>query len=172
MDSMDGSICDATHSLARDFRARERASREGSRRLRPPSRRPRERRDARGDGERGRDGNGDAEVFTRGDGENESRARAELFHTTGASSRADASSTDVVPERRSAASLRAKYGRPESSAATDAASRARETRDALVERGERLGTLQDKSARLEADAANFADLARQIRKQSERPRWF
>ena len=85
---------------------------------------------------------------------------------------ADASSTDVVPERRSAASLRAKYGRPESSAATDAASRARETRDALVERGERLGTLQDKSARLEADAANFADLARQIRKQSERPRWF
>ena len=102
----------------------------------------------------------------------ESRARAELFHTTGASSRADASSTDVVPERRSAASLRAKYGRPESSAATDAASRARETRDALVERGERLGKLQDKSARLEADAANFADLARQIRKQSERPRWF
>ena len=102
----------------------------------------------------------------------ESRARAELFHTAGASSRADASSTDVVPERRSAASLRAKYGRPESSAATDAAARARETRDALVERGERLGKLQDKSARLEADAANFADLARQIRKQSERPRWF
>jgi len=104
---------------------------------------------------------------TRAAATDESNERAQLF---GAMSHANASSS-VVPERRSAASVRAKYGRPEASAAADAALRLHETRDMLVERGERLSTLQDKSAALEADAANFADLARQIRKESER-RWF
>ena len=77
----------------------------------------------------------------------ESRARAELFHTAGPSALgADASSTDVVPERRSAASLRAKYGRPESSAATDAAC-ARERRETPSSNAASASKLQDTSAR-------------------------
>ena len=42
-----------------------------------------------------------------------------------------------------------------------------ETRDMLVERGERLERLSDKSAALENDAANFAEMCKQIRKKSE-----
>ena len=43
-----------------------------------------------------------------------------------------------------------------------------ETRDKLVERGETLSRIQDKSATLERDAASFADMCAEIRKKSER----
>ena len=86
----------------------------------------------------------------------ERKARDELF------------STSVTPTRAtSAAAVREKYGRNTASAAASAAA---DARDAAAERGEKLASIQDKSAALEADAANFADLAREIRKRSER-RW-
>ena len=42
-----------------------------------------------------------------------------------------------------------------------------ETRDALNQRGERLGTLNDKSAKLVDASADFANMAKELRKQSE-----
>ena len=87
----------------------------------------------------------------------ESAERDELFATS-------SSTPAIAPVRRSASSVRAKYGR-------EVTSQMNETKDMLVERGEKLSRLQDKSASLENDAADFASLAREIRKQSER-RWF
>ena len=87
----------------------------------------------------------------------ESTERDELFATS-------SSTPAIAPARRSASSVRAKYGR-------EVTSQMNETKDMLVERGEKLSRLQDKSASLENDAADFAALAREIRKQSER-RWF
>ena len=42
-----------------------------------------------------------------------------------------------------------------------------ETRDALNQRGERLGTLNDKSAKMVDASADFANMAKELRKQSE-----
>ena len=54
-------------------------------------------------------------------------------------------------------------------AAAKAASQAKQS---LVERGERLGVLADKTEGLENDAANFASMARKLRQQQEKKSWF
>jgi hypothetical protein len=45
-----------------------------------------------------------------------------------------------------------------------------QTRDKLMERGEKLSTLQDKSAQMENDAMDFQDMAKKLAKQNES--WF
>jgi hypothetical protein len=51
--------------------------------------------------------------------------------------------------------------------ATGLASTLGETRDALNDRGQKLGTMRDKSADLVDSSANFAKMARELRKKSE-----
>ena len=93
----------------------------------------------------------------RNDAERERSDREELF-----------ASVNVTPTRTDAAALREKYGRAATAHAVS--SQMQDTRDALERRGEKLASMADKSAALEADAANFADLARELREKSER-RW-
>ena len=92
------------------------------------------------------------------DADHHRREREELF-----------ASAKVTPTRADAAAVREKYGRPAATASA-VSSQMRDTQDALERRGEKLASMADKSAALEADAANFADLARELRKKSER-RW-
>ncbi|GBF96648.1 hypothetical protein Rsub_09281 [Raphidocelis subcapitata] len=78
---------------------------------------------------------------------------------------------------RSAAEIRAAYGRP---LASDAARTAQslgatlgETRAALGERGEKLQQLQDKTSDLVESAANFAEMAKQLAdREKQRAKWF
>lgn len=80
---------------------------------------------------------------------------------------------------RTADEIKAHYGRPsrassEAAGGSDVAATSAlmaENRDKLLERGEKLNTLQDKTARMEADAQNFAEMAKQLRKQQESS-WF
>lgn len=53
--------------------------------------------------------------------------------------------------------------KPEESAMSSAA----RARDALGERGERLESLQQKTAKMREDAANFAEMATKLRQQQE-----
>jgi hypothetical protein len=67
---------------------------------------------------------------------------------------------------RTAAEIRAAYGRPalhsENAAAASLGGAMAETRSALAERGEKLRALQDKGSDLEESAATFAELAKQM----------
>ena len=89
-----------------------------------------------------------------------SKERQELFSTRFPTSTTKAAAAE--PVRHTASDVKAKYGR-----VSEVKSQMSETRDMLVERGERLERLSDKSAALENDAANFAEMCKQIRKKSE-----
>lgn len=90
-----------------------------------------------------------------------SKERRELFSTRFPTSATKAAAA-AAPVRHTASDVKAKYGR-----VSEVKSQMSETRDMLVERGERLERLSDKSAALENDAANFAEMCKQIRKKSE-----
>lgn len=47
-----------------------------------------------------------------------------------------------------------------------------ENRARLAERGEKLRGLQDKTERMESDAADFASMARQLREREEGKKWW
>ncbi len=49
---------------------------------------------------------------------------------------------------------------------------AEENRQKLAERGEKLRTLQDKTDRMQADAEDFASMARQIRDREANKKWW
>jgi len=46
-----------------------------------------------------------------------------------------------------------------------------QTRDRLVQRGERLNSLQDKTAALRDDSKSFAELAEELKKSQRRGPW-
>lgn len=58
-----------------------------------------------------------------------------------------------------------------SSTATTMATMA-EARDQLVERGEKLGRLDDKSAKLADASREFANMAKQLREQQQKQSWW
>ena len=89
-----------------------------------------------------------------------SKERRELFSTRFPTSTTKAAAA-AAPVRHTASDVKAKYR------VSEVKSQMSETRDMLVERGERLERLSDKSAALENDAANFAEMCKQIRKKSE-----
>lgn len=67
----------------------------------------------------------------------------------------------------------ARHGAKQQAAATGAASAAHEAMDALHERGEKLGVLNDRVAELGREAEDFLSSARKLREQAERSsRWF
>lgn len=49
---------------------------------------------------------------------------------------------------------------------------AEDNRQKLAERGEKLRTLQDKTDRMQADAEDFASMARQIRDREANKKWW
>lgn len=80
---------------------------------------------------------------------------------------------------RTAAEIRAAYGRPALSsehqrgaAAADLSGVMADTKAALAERGEKLQQLQDKGADLEESAAAFAAMAKQLAAKEKPGRWF
>lgn len=98
----------------------------------------------------------------------ESTQRAELLATSKAARASAAkmpSPREIAPVKRSANDIRAKYR------VAEVADSTREIRDRVVQRGEKLSRLQDKSAALEDDAASFADLCAELRKETEKRSW-
>ena len=87
----------------------------------------------------------------------------------GASSRAELFGTQE-PVLRSADDIRRKYGRPARSATEDSATTAGvmgQNLQKLNERGEKLANIQEKTSRMESQAADFAASARKLREQQE-----
>ena len=93
---------------------------------------------------------------------NESADREALFGTN------EPPPTSQSPQRRSVDDIKAAYGRKTGSVQQTMA----ENRNKLLERGEKLEQLQDKTAKLENDAMNFAQMARELRKQQEQRKWW
>ena len=76
----------------------------------------------------------------------------------------------AAPATRSVDAIRSAYGRAKSGAdrgATAVAAAAADARDRLVERGERLRSLEQRSEALESEAASFGDLAAELNKQQK-----
>ncbi|KAK9811618.1 hypothetical protein WJX72_007037 [[Myrmecia] bisecta] len=92
--------------------------------------------------------------------------RAELFR--GASRPSGAGK----PGMRTAAEIRAAYGRAPAKRANEVGSLMAENRDKLMERGEKLSRLQDKTDALENDAADFATMARKLAEQQTNRKWW
>ena len=87
----------------------------------------------------------------------------------GASSRAELLGSQE-PVLRSADDIRRKYGRPARSATEDSATTAGimgQNLQKLNERGEKLSNIQEKTSRMESQAADFAASARKLREQQE-----
>jgi hypothetical protein len=75
---------------------------------------------------------------------------------------------------RTADEVRAAYGRPARGAATSAAGAAgtmARNRDMLAERGERLRQVNERTEELQNEAANFADLAKQLADRQKNSWW-
>ena len=75
---------------------------------------------------------------------------------------------------RTADEVRAAYGRPARGAATAAAGAAgtmARNRDMLAERGERLRQVNERTEELQNEAANFADLAKQLADRQKNSWW-
>jgi hypothetical protein len=78
------------------------------------------------------------------------------------------------PAARSVEAIRSAYGRTLRSArssadrgVTAAAAAAAAARDSLMQRGERLRGMQERSTALESEAANFGDLAAELNRQQK-----
>lgn len=69
------------------------------------------------------------------------------------------------PRERSVEDIKAKYGRQ----AQSAAGKMEENKARIQERGERLSRVEQKTAEMESEAANFADLAKQLAEQQRGP---
>lgn len=101
------------------------------------------------------------------------RARAELFRGAGDS---EVSNTLKLKGREGAYEVDDRPG-PSSRVTSaqlrgnDARTAAEETRSKLVQRGERLGRLQDKSHALEEESASFAGMAKQVSAGMQKRRW-
>ncbi|KAG0570226.1 hypothetical protein KC19_6G145700 [Ceratodon purpureus] len=77
---------------------------------------------------------------------------------------------DGKPRQRTADEIKAAYGHaPKALDATNAAAMAR---DKLMERGEKLQSLNDKTEEMQAGAENFASMAEQLAKKYERRKWW
>ena len=106
---------------------------------------------------------------TRGDDADDAD-RAELFRTS--SGGGGGASGSREPRVNTAEEIRAKYGKAKS---TDRAASGigevkgtmEETRNKLLERGERLSSLQDKTARMQSDAEDFHAMAQKLAKQNQ-----
>jgi WD40 repeat protein len=68
-----------------------------------------------------------------------------------------------APRVRTAADIKARYGRTTAGAAGDAAATMSENMDKLRERGQKLSNIQDKTAAMEAEAMQFAENARKLK---------
>ena len=66
--------------------------------------------------------------------------------------------------------IRSAYGRPASAASAHQSMA--ENRNKLAERGEKLEQMQQKTSQLENDAMNFAEMARELRRQQEQKSWW
>ena len=96
--------------------------------------------------------------------------RAELFRTS--SGGVGGASGSREPRVHTAEEIRAKYGKAKS---TDRAASGigevkgtmEETRNKLLERGEKLSSLQDKTARMQSDAEDFHAMAQKLAKQNQ-----
>ena len=65
--------------------------------------------------------------------------------------------------------IRSAYGRPSPSAVQQTMA---DNRNKLAERGEKLEQLQKKTSQMENDAMNFAEMARELRRQQEQKKWW
>ena len=68
-----------------------------------------------------------------------------------------------APRVRTAADIKARYGRTTAGAVGDAAATMSENMDKLRERGQKLSNIQDKTAAMEAEAMQFAENARKLK---------
>ena len=78
----------------------------------------------------------------------------------------------VMPLTGVACLLRLGWCRPAAAAAAASSNVFEQTRQALGERGEKLARLQDKSAAIESDAANFAAMAKQLADHQKPTKWW
>lgn len=81
-------------------------------------------------------------------------------------SSSEAAGLPEQPKQRTTEDIRSKYGRPQA-ATSDVAAKMDENKQALHERGEKIGRLQEKTQEIEDEASNFADLAAQLKQQQE-----
>jgi len=77
---------------------------------------------------------------------------------------------DGKPRQRTAEEIKAAYGHP--SKAVDATNVAAMARDKLMERGEKLQSLNERTEEMQAGAENFASLAEQLAKKYEKRKWW
>jgi uncharacterized coiled-coil DUF342 family protein len=64
--------------------------------------------------------------------------------------------------------IRAKYGKgPGGGGVSELRGNAEETRNKLLERGEKLSSLQDKTAKMQNDAEDFHAMAQKLAKQNQ-----
>ena len=99
--------------------------------------------------------------------------RAALFGSGDATQAPEQRQSPGNAKRRTVEEIKSAYGRPSASASASTAQHIMaENRDKLAERGEKLGELQEKTSKLENDAMNFADMARELRKQQEQKKWW
>ncbi|KAK9908560.1 hypothetical protein WJX75_009693 [Coccomyxa subellipsoidea] len=77
------------------------------------------------------------------------------------------------PGTRTAEEIKAAYGRSTNSRRAEGlGGLAEDNRQKLAERGEKLRTLQDKTDRMQADAEDFASMARRIRDREANKKWW
>ena len=99
--------------------------------------------------------------------------RAALFGSGESAQAPEQRQSPTNAKRRTVEEIKSAYGRPSTSVTASTAQHIMaQNRDKLAERGEKLGELQEKTSKLENDAMNFADMARELRKQQEQKKWW
>jgi len=100
-----------------------------------------------------------------------SPSSANAAGAAGAGSSSSLNSGSLGTHVSSAAEIRAKYGREKAGEAsggvTEVAGTMEQTRNKLLERGEKLSGLQDKTAQMQSDAEDFHSMAKKLAKQNK-----
>ena len=95
-------------------------------------------------------------------------ARAELFRQSSGGPPSRTGSGSFEPRVNTADEIRAKYGKgPGGGGVSELRGNAEETRNKLLERGEKLSSLQDKTAKMQNDAEDFHAMAQKLAKQNQ-----
>ena len=95
-------------------------------------------------------------------------ARAELFRQSSGGPPSRTGSGSFEPRVNTADEIRAKYGKgPGGGGVSELRGNAEEPRNKLLERGEKLSSLQDKTAKMQNDAEDFHAMAQKLAKQNQ-----